>query len=1071
MPDDAAIPEAQLRALQERAKELRCLYRIEELSSDPGLPLERVLEGAVDAIPPGWQFPERCRARIVCGELERATPGFAPTPWTQRATIVTQGEAIGAIEVCYASAPPPGEPAFLPEEQKLLETIAERIATCVAQRRLISALTEWHAMQHELHPPPDHHWSVILDLVRRTDRELHQRITRKMVNHLAWSGVPAADDFLERLRAPGEPPAEGALLDSNAPLETTGGTLAAETFADDVFRLAAAHLSDDEIVNCLHGWMREDRARFLLDTVEDPRTGQAEVVEALGAYLRAARGETPLAPATLTALRVTLLRRFVTSQAEYIRVAKNVVDLRDLHTMMQRSLFPAKGDGQLGGKAAGVFLAEQILRRRSDAARAATVRVPRTWYLTSDVLPAFVRENHLEDAFTHKYKPIDEIRLEYPDMVRVFKRSRFPVDVQRGLSAVLDEFCDRPLIVRSSSLLEDRFGAAFSGKYKSLFLANRGPKPTRLAALLDAIAEVYASIFGPDPIEYRTERGLLDSPEGMAILIQEVVGRTVGPYYLPVFAGVAFSNNEFRWSPRIRREDGLLRMVPGLGTRAVDRLGDDYPVLASPGQPALRTNVTTAELVRYAPRYADVINLDKARFESVAIDDLLRVCGDALPQVEQIVSLLDHDQLREPLRGQIDFARDALVVTFAGLLRDGRFAAQIQELLATLQQELRAPVDIEFAHDGDDLYLVQCRTQNVSHAHAPAPIPRDVPPERVIFTARRFVSNGSVPDLTHVVYVDPERFARLPRFDDLVAVGRCVGRLNQRLPKRRFALIGPGRWGSRGDPKLGVRVTYADINNTALLIEVARARGGYTPDLSFGTHFFQDLVESEIRYLPLYPDDPGVSFHEAFFAQAANVLAEVAPEFGRLADVVRVIDVPRETHGLVLRVLLNADLEEALGMLAAPSAERETILREPPAAEEPRAWQYWRWRRRMAERIAARLDPQRFGVVALYLFGSTEAGTAGPASDIDLLVHFRGTPEQRRDLEQWLDGWNHSLSEVNYLRTGYRTRGLLDVHILTDDDLAARGPFASRIGAITDAAQPLALGGDVADPDTGGEQP
>lgn len=1059
MPDDSATPEAQLRALQERAKELRCLYRIEELASDPGLPLERVLEGAVDALPAGWQVPERCRARIVCGELERATPGFDSTPWMQRATIVCQGEAIGVIEVGYTSPPPDG-PAFLPEEQKLLETIAERIATCVAQRRLMSALTEWRAMQHELHPPPDHDWTVILDLVRRTDRELHQRITRKMVNHLAWSGVRAADEFLERLRAPGEPPDNGPWLDSNAPLEATGGA-AAEPLADDVFRLAAEHLSNDEIVTCLHGWMREDRARFLLDAVEDPRTSQAEVVEALGAYLRASRGETPLAPPTLTALRVTLLRRFVTSQAEYINVAKNVVDLSDLHATMQRSLYPAKGAGQLGGKAAGVFLAEQILRRRSDAVLAATVRTPRTWYLTSDVLPAFVRENHLEDAFTHKYKPIDEIRLEYPDMMRVFKRSRFPVDVERALSAVLDEFRDRPLIVRSSSLLEDRFGAAFSGKYKSLFLANRGPKPARLAALLDAIAEVYASIFGPDPIEYRTERGLLDAPEGMAILIQEVVGRRVGPYYLPVFAGVAFSNNEFRWSPRIRREDGLLRMVPGLGTRAVDRLGDDYPVLASPGQPALRTNVTTAELVRYAPRFADVINLDRGRFETVAIDDLLRTCGEELPGVEQIVSVLDHDRLREPHRGQIDFSRDALVVTFAGLLRGGRFAAQMQQLLATLQQELRAPVDIEFAHDGDDLYLVQCRTQNVSHADAPAPIPRDVPPERVVFTARRFVSNGSVPDLTHVVYVDPERFAKLPRYEDFVAVGRCVGRLNQLLPKRRFALIGPGRWGSRGDVKLGVRVTYADINNTALLVEVARARGGYTPDLSFGTHFFQDLVEAGIRYLPLYPDDAGVVFHEAFFTRNGKLLEQLAPEYARFADVVRVIDVPRETGGLVLRVLLNADLEEALGMLAAPSAERETILREPTASEEPRAWQYWRWRRRMAERIAARLDPRRFGVVALYLFGSTEAGTAGPASDIDLLVHFRGTSEQRRALEHWLDGWNHSLSEVNYLRTGYRTRGLLDVHIITDDDIAARGPFAARIGAVTDAAQPLALGGDV----------
>ena len=130
---------------------------------------------------------------------------------------------------------------------------------------------------------------------------------------------------------------------------------------------------------------------------------------------------------------------------------------------------------------------------------------------------------------------------------------------------VLDDFKDQPLIVRSSSLLEDRMGSSFSGKYKSLFLANQGGKRERLEALTDAIAEVYASTFGPDPIGYRAERGLLDFAEEMGIMIQEVVGTRVGDYFMPAFAGVAFSRNEFRWSPRIRREDGLLRLVPGLG--------------------------------------------------------------------------------------------------------------------------------------------------------------------------------------------------------------------------------------------------------------------------------------------------------------------------------------------------------------------------------------------------------------------------------------------------------------------------------------------------------------------------
>jgi hypothetical protein len=296
-------------------------------------------------------------------------------------------------------------------------------------------------------------------------------------------------------------------------------------------------------------------------------------------------------------------------------------------------------------------------------------------------------------------------------------------------------------------------------------------------------------------------------------------------------------------------------------------------------------------------------------------------------------------------------------------------------------------------------------------------------------------------------------------------VGRVVGRLNQVLPKRQFVLMGPGRWGSRGDITLGVSVTYSDINNTALLVEVARAKGRYVPDVSFGTHFFQDLVESGIRYLPLYPDDPGVVFNEAFLAGSENILPQILPEAAALADVVRVIDVPQATGGLILRVLMSAETDEAIGLLASPQRSSAAAVGVPagkrtgaPAAD------HWSWRLQMAQRIAADADPVRFGVRGLYVFGSTKNATAGPASDIDLIVHFSGTEAMRRDLEAWLEGWSRALSEVNYLRTGSRTDGLLDVHIVTDEDIARRNSFATKIGAVTDAARPLVVGRGSTDP-------
>jgi hypothetical protein len=325
-----------------------------------------------------------------------------------------------------------------------------------------------------------------------------------------------------------------------------------------------------------------------------------------------------------------------------------------------------------------------------------------------------------------------------------------------------------------------------------------------------------------------------------------------------------------------------------------------------------------------------------------------------------------------------------------------------------------------------------------------------------MFTARRYVGNGRVEGITHIVYVKPEAYANLGSRAALLNVGRAVGSLNKLLPKHQFILIGPGRWGSRGDIKLGVSVTYSDINNTAMLIEVARKLGNYSPDLSFGTHFFQDLVEAGIRYLPLYPDEDDIVFNETFLNKAPNILPELLPDYADVADTVKLIDLPRTADGQVLRVLMNSELEEAVAFLTEPGAEEPTLASTPSRDTIERV-NYWQWRLSMAEQIAAQLDGEKFGVKAFYVFGSTKNGTAGPASDIDIMLHIDG-PDKRTDLlRNWLDGWSRCLDEMNYLRTGYRTGGLLDIHLVTDEDVAGRTSYAAKIGAVTDAAKELPI--------------
>jgi predicted nucleotidyltransferase len=1044
-----------LRTLQERAKELTCLYRVNELLNQPGTTDAETFRAIAAALPQGWQYPELCECRIVYEGRVFAPHAFEPSPWVQSAPITTGGRDVGAVEVYYREQiPDADEGPFLKEERKLIGTVADWIGSAIASRDQKSALTHRGAPD-----PGGREWRTVLDFMRQTDTALLLRISRKMINHLASSGVAEAQALLARF-SPRATDADWDTEDENRPLPRG---LAAGAVDIEAFEIAERNLNEREILACLTKWIKEEKAGFLVRALEGQEVPLGDICDAVERFEHADVEEQDLSLSVQKGLRVSLCRRFFSEDLEFINVAKEVIDVRDFYPLVGRVILPSHCYGKLGGKSAGLVLAKKIVEKSGNAQLLGNVKLPRTWYIPSDGILEFIHYNNLEDVLSRKYMEIDQIRQDYPHLVQLFKSSAFPPAMAKGLAIALEDFGTHPIIVRSSSLLEDRAGSAFSGKYKSLFLGNQGTKAERLAALMDAIAEVYASVFGPDPTEYRAERGLLDVHEEMGILMMEVVGRRAGRYFLPAYSGVAFSNNEFRWSPRIRREDGLIRLVPGLGTRAVDRIGDDYPTLIAPGQPHLRANVTPDEILKYSPKKIDVINLERNEFETIEIQDLLREAGDEYPMLRQLVSVVDGDRIRAPLGARVDAAPEEIVFTFDGLIRNTPFVSMIRELMSVIRAKLGSPVDVEFASDGQDFYLLQCRPQSHGSDISPSQIPLDLSPERIIFSANRYVSNGRVPEITHVVYVDADAYAELADAD-LREVGRAVGRLNKLLPRRQFVLIGPGRWGSRGDIRLGVPVTYSDINNSAMLIEVAHKRGNVAPDLSFGTHFFQDLVEASIRYLPLYPDDEGAVFNRRFLTGAHNMLPELLPAMAHLADTVKVIDVAREANGLVLRVLANAELERAVAFLSPPRPAAasaaaglggvgtdDAVPTAPPRAIEDHA----RWRSRMAQRMAAHLDRDRFGVVGVYLIGSAKSETAGATSDIDLVIHFRGRAEQRAALVLWLEAWNQALAEMNYLRSGHRVDHIIDAHIVTDDDIARGDSYASKINAPTDSARKL----------------
>ncbi|RKZ10773.1 pyruvate, phosphate dikinase [Candidatus Fermentibacteria bacterium] len=1061
MTDKGSDSQILVNSLRERAKELNCLYMADEiLMSD--VPLEKKLQAVAESMPQGWYSPAHCRARIIYRNNEYTSTAYHEGGPELSENLVINDSIVGQISVSYPARAPELEKgsAFLEEEKKLIKTLARRISHTILHDSL-SQMFEGEDTDSSDVRNGSESWRAILDMLLITDRKLYQTLSRRLLNYMSFIGITDATALLNRFA--GQTSTQDADLDHlgiNQPIPRQQFDISFE-LVEEIFSIAGRDLSDEQILSLLQRWIGENRIEHLINVLDDHASSLPEILQAMDDHKGIVTEEATLSKPVLNALKVSLIRRLVSRRLDYISRLKELISIKDFYQLTNSLIIPARSHGQLGGKGAGLFMAEKIIKNAgSDDPLLAEIRTPETWYVCSDGILDFVHHNRLEELLEYRYRYLGEIRLEYPNLIQLFKNCAFSPEMTQGLSMTLDSIGDYPLIVRSSSLLEDSIEAAFSGKYKSLFIANKGTKKERLEALMDAIAEVYASMFGPDAIEYRNERNLLDFQEEMGILIQQVIGTKVGKYYFPAYGGVAFSRNEFRWSARIRTKDGLIRLVPGLGTRAVDRLGDDFPVLAAPGQPGLRVNTSVDETVRYAPKFMDVINLEEERIETVKVEDIIREYGSQYPQVTRIFSAHKDGMIRQVNR-LTDFENDFVIPTFEGLLSPKTgFLKTMRHLLALLEKECGFPVDIEFAADGENLYLLQCRAQSSWEQTEAVHLTERPEPDDILFTADKYISDGFIREIAHIVYVDPMEYDSLKEMKDLVAVGKTVGRLNSILSKKSFVLMGPGRWGSRGDIKLGVQVTYSDINNTAALIEMAFRKGSYVPDLSFGTHFFQDLVEAGIRYLPLYPDEGNVIFKREFFEESENALCQLLPDCTDLNHVVKVIDVKASTGGRILRIAMSGDEGEAIAYLVSEddsSQEESGLLPHTRLTSVSNPDEHWLWRQRMAENLASEIDPDKYGVKGIYLFGSTKNATAGPCSDIDLLIHTNSDDRSRELLASYLHGWDVCLCEINYIRTGFKTEHLLDVHIITDSDIKKKQSYAIKIGSVADPARPLAM--------------
>jgi len=624
----------------------------------------------------------------------------------------------------------------------------------------------------------------------------------------------------------------------------------------------------------------------------------------------------------LQEILVVITKTLISDHLRFIGISRKYFATADLEKIIRHRI----GRGKIGGKAAGMQLAYKILQTpdpedKIDVSR--HICIPKSYYIGADIFYDFLSGNHLLAYMNQKYKLRDQIESESESVKEAFLKGRFSESVIQQLKDILAEVGHKPLIVRSSSLLEDSFGTAFAGKYDSFFCANQGSPEENLTTLIHAIKLVYASTLNPETFLYRQHKGLLDYDERMAVLIQEVAGSQYKHYFFPTLAGVAFSHNPFRWNQKIKPKSGFLRLVWGLGTRAVDRVGQDYPRMIALSHPMLRPETTRNEITQYSQHYIDLVDVEENKIKTLPVTEVIE---DNYPSIQHLVSIDKGDYLQPIMALGGGLTPEKMVLTFDNLLKNTSFVSIMQTILKKLERHYQTPVDVEFAIDiipgypypDFKIYILQCRPLSEHPYMAEVVYPNNVPEEDILFTANKWITSGCVSDIKYIVYVDPEAYDQLSDYTVKIEIGRAVGRINKALEGETFILLGPGRWGS-SNIDLGVRITYGDIYNTAILGEIATTHGHEAPEVSYGTHFFQDLVEATIYPLPLYPDRKGTIFRQDFFKMAKNSLSTISPNDTQLSNYIKIIDVPLMSRGKLMEVVMVGEQERAIGYLKDPN--------------------------------------------------------------------------------------------------------------------------------------------------------
>ena len=547
------------------------------------------------------------------------------------------------------------------------------------------------------------------------------------------------------------------------------------------------------------------------------------------------------------------------------------------------------GTGMIGGKACGMLLARAIIRNKeSDISE--VLEPHDSFYVGSDLYYTYIVDNNLWDTRI-KQRTEDgyfDLAQELADKIM---GGTFSDAMRDQFVRIIEYYGQDPYIIRSSSILEDGFGNAFAGKYESVFCVNRGSLEERLDEFERAIKVVYASSMSLSALDYSKRRGLDKRDEQMALLIQRVSGSYYGSNYMPCAAGVGYSYSPYRIMKESDPTAGMLRLVMGLGTSAVDRTEGSYPRIVNLDMPEKTPYSSSSDKHKYSQGKAEVINMTDQTLKKLSLEDIASDIPNYLGRI-----LFEHDYDAESRLREMGRRRDVRFISCKGLVANSTLMEQMKRMLHCIQEEYEYPVDIEFtiniSESGEySIDLLQCRPLQVQKGQSGTVIPPDVPEENILLeTKGSSMGMCRAADIDIVVYVDPVKYYNMPyKEKDLAA--KLIGKINRnyRDMGKHMMLIVPGRVGTTS-PELGVPTAFFDISEYEIICEIEESKAGYNPELSYGSHIFQDLVESEILYTAVFNNEKTIHFSPEKLESSKDIFSEFE-QSQALSDIVHIYDV------------------------------------------------------------------------------------------------------------------------------------------------------------------------------------